>query len=197
MKCRSPGRQPLNTPPLSGSSPGRRGNVTSGNGLSPGSQLLGASQERSDPERKQSAATATGQEPLGVQTDPRPSPDPSHTLTFDHSHGLIPDPSYNSTHHPSQTEPHPRPKLSPDPSHRLICNPSCRLSPDSQQTGSCSQVQTDSGSKQSPSPVSADLKLLLCPPSPALCVLTPRLRPPWAALAEAKPQLLEGDSLVC
>ena len=66
----SPGRQPLDTRPLSGNPPGRRGNVTGGNrASSPGNQRLGAGQAQSDPKRKQSSVAGEQTSPWG-QTQP-------------------------------------------------------------------------------------------------------------------------------
>lgn len=48
MRGRSPGRQPLSTPLLSGKPPGRRGNVLQGTEALPGDQLLGAGQEEAE-----------------------------------------------------------------------------------------------------------------------------------------------------
>lgn len=112
---RSPGRQPLDTRPLSGNPPGRRGNVTGGNrASSPGNQRLGAGQGRSDPKRKQSSAAGEQTSPWG-QTRPwrwsrgpgrlspgrshTPSPEPSHRRPPDGSHRPASDPSNRS--HPS------------------------------------------------------------------------------------------------
>ena len=152
-------------------------------GLSPGNRLLGTGQELSDPKRKQSAATVTGQELPGVhRLTLVESPDPSHIrsswprsrLTLDHSRGLLPGQGYSWT------------------------NPSCSQSPDSRQTGPCSWVQTDLALGRAPSSCLQIPELHLCP---SLCptphVLTPRLRPPpAAALTEAKLQNLKGDSLI-
>ena len=111
MIDQSPGRQPLDTRPLSGNPPGRRGNVTGGNrASSPGNQRLGAGQGRSDPKRKQSSAAGEQTSPWGQMQPWRWSYGPgrlslgrSHTQSLnpatdapDGGHGPASDPSNRS-----------------------------------------------------------------------------------------------------